>query len=586
MIMSEVSPVAHFGVFAGSMIISSWILAVLAFPSVLSIYMYRLEHRRKGVCCIPFCCSGGMVKPDVLVGQPLGEVADVETGNASSAAASPGARKVDEDAKAADGEEQLVLPNGEERNTSNGEDTSTKDHADVDGEVSPTYSRKLSKELAENDTSSLGRVQRLLYGIYQVLTKWPVPISSNQRWVFYPVACALSLLFTTLTIWLLYEAWNLEQPSKSFEFLPDGHMMVYKNRCFRDLFLTNGGPEEYEPIQIVWGLDADNPVKNLEEYSKFYPWRANTDPNLVYDADNYQTKKVNTPEGIRHILKVGEALDTMRCTGQRGCEGRDPSGKLFLPGSLRCAVREMLLENTTALQSNWTDGENYFERRPEWNPYCNKNGPNGTTGCWREEDYEVKRYGKGPLAALYYNIPKSELLGPDFDYRRAINPFLPNQTLASDGNFVAESFYRANTPNWQHDDRYHSVLNAAARANTDQKQAKMLRPDRPKPYLENCQNNTDHRDPEKPQCVLHPAFPVAAAQTLGYNGSVPVWNPDHWALTSNYKLYVMRIRSLILNSGATFNEVDSIYKAVDKFVSDFNAKAPASLGKAVHWSGM
>ncbi len=303
-------------------------------------------------------------------------------------------------------------------------------------------------------------------------------LTYGSNYVFYPVACGVVVGFTAFTGLMLAKMLELQPPSQQFEFLPEGHMMLNRHKVAGDLFASNGGADQYVNLNIIWGLDAAKPISNLEDYTKWAQWTVEPKANLIWD---FVSKKVDDKLAVQHLLKVGEQLSQHVCpAGNKACSGAHPSGKFFVPGTMRCPIRNTMLQGATgatlqpqfALADGWKNTVLPANVRQFWG--VQPIDPNNTLQVqWAN----LSSVGSGPLALKYFQettnindlITGNPLTTAGHKLNQYRHPYFPNDPsiFESSGIFVAETMYRTTDHTWNFFARYASPLRDGQQKDSD-----------------------------------------------------------------------------------------------------------------------
>ncbi|CAD7965534.1 unnamed protein product [Amoebophrya sp. A120] len=594
MVMSKVSPVAHFGFFAGFMIVSGYVLAVIAFPQVIGLFYLRFE-------------KGGRSFPEV---ENSGSAPEQEQNQnkfgASTTAAVSAWEEGDKD------EDRSLVETRKPDATLADASTTKPDHVEVEETVTKNPAHEVAvdgegehKEQAEDQehhpvgktvpsrlytsmTSVLqpDTVQNSLHKFYKFLTKYErelrfcaskgqpgsfttsttavsprtTPSACCAQYKFYPIALAIVVATTAYSVWLLTLMLDLQSPSKPFEFMPETHMMVGFRKDGYQMFLSSGGNQQYRPVHIVYGLNADEPLQNADEFSKWFPWKTNAIPNFYFDSDPVsvganpnpnvaQTRSVTNVRAVSHVLRVGERLKQTACADRPICKKRHVSGKLFVPEAMSCGIRNMFKVNSTARDDLALPRLVGVNNTPVATP--------------------------GPLGALYYNVPDAVLFPQPpaiFNYSDPAvvqHPFFPAPNTLPSGEpisltkpaFVAEAHYRAQDFSWSEHARRASLLTEeiALREREAQQDANLAEVD----WVE----LSDSRHPGE----------------TNFSRKIFTFNETYWR-NIDFKLYATTVFAPVLSgdgAGVSFKEMDSLYHAVQDILDEENQHAPAELGKAV-----
>ncbi|CAD7926920.1 unnamed protein product [Amoebophrya sp. A25] len=555
MVQSTVSPVAHFGVFAGCMIVGGYILALFGFPQVIALYYLRLQ--RKGE------------QEFALLEQ------DEQSSTSALAAAANNIKNTSKDSEkqappVCDHQDLPEKKQGLEVDGANnsvnssackrfwarvsvkrflGEvyQTITKYHIDCGGGASSSKPEEDEQQENENCSKeqSLSTPNKV---VSSTNTSSPTSSSSpSTGYRLFPVALLVAAITTGFTCFMLAATLKLSPPSKAFELMPEGHMMVDFYPYGFKTFLSSGG--DFRTIMVIWGIDADKPQKNLDELEFWFPWQTNPEPNYYFNGGS---KTMTDPEALRHILKVQRRLLAEPCRGREICDGRHPSGKLFLPEAFYDAVHSTLAVNSTAYNGMAFPQTIY-----------NNSGVNVTS---------VTVPTPGPLAALYYNVPDTVLQSPTFDYTAASvaahaapYPFQGTGLFANStdttsaltrSKLVAESHYRSMEYTWPEGARGVSKLTPALAHRDKNDQVRWLQTSE----------------------AGHPGSAVFNELLFEWKvGPLEYWH------NADYQIYTTTLAVPgDANMGSlSFKAADSLYHALKDILDEMNANAPASLGKAV-----
>eukprot|EP00392_Amoebophrya_sp_AT5.2_P019016 g19703.t1 len=571
MVQSVVSPVAHFGFFAGFMILSGYLLAVTAFPQVVGLFYLRFERGGRS-----FPQGGGSDSAGAVVGGAgEGKAAGLEDPEMAATKASEVVEKEEKQklsTKSCGGgicenvdtvQNYLhrfyavltAFPQTSDCGSCSGaaRSTSTTPVEPVKPPLSQAEDLQIDTTTSSHRDTSDGR------------TKTP--------YKFFPVAFAIAILTTGYSVWLFTEVLKLKSPSKPFEFMPETHMMVGFHTFGYDNFLSSGGDKQYRPLRIVWGLDADEPLRNADDFSKWFPWHTNPEPKFYFDG-SYASRSMTDPAAVRHILRVGERLRATACGGLEICAARHPSDMLFVPGTESCAVRNVFKVGgfTTSTSTTTTTSSTTSTTTAA----AGAAGANSTWG-WSWSGGGGQHTPKPPpLASLYYNVPDAALFSPTFDYltadiHTAPSSAIPGWSFAplTRPLLVAEAVYRSRDFSWARDATDSSLLDASSYS---QRRKAM-----------------GGSNFEAELIELHDADHPGSGN---YSGRLFRWNATYWGEDDNlqqnhlqnvdFRLYGSTFFPPVSNEyQPSFTEMDGLYKTVQRILDEENARAPAALGKAV-----
>ncbi|CAD7958490.1 unnamed protein product [Amoebophrya sp. A120] len=599
MASSNVPPIASFGMFAAFMILGSYVLAVLCFPSVIGAYLLQLEHKPtvwqwcKAKLLRFFNArkqSNEVVQQDGETQKNQGVTATSNNGAAALMMLQEGSPVVidtsEQHHKSTDGNKNcdfglknLLQEQTPEKLQASDAKLATGNKANANqlhnglfqtafvaanaNDSTPTAAIELAVagfppekkpgNYANTGTTSMfttvanytneegkqedgeqqqQRTTRLLDKAmdktFEFLTAKRITVKDN--YTLFPVALLTVLLFTSLSIWLFAEATTLPSPSAPFEFLPDTHIMTGFHSDNYQLFLSSGSKSEYRKLHIVWGLNADQPLKNHDELSKFFPWTWNADPNLVpIDATD--------KDSVSFILRLGEKLQNLNCNGKSFCKDRVVGNKMFVPRSLECGLRDTIFPQLRT---------------------------SATTPATKLTELYYDGVGGGSTASISSTLDASG----GFDYTTLSNPTWSAATAGaaagtlSAGVLAKESYYRSHasydySARARHSSPVRRVSGGTSAAADD-------------PFAVDWIETTD---------AAHPGTGTFAGRVFKWKGM----SSAAGGASLQYQLYSLTISIPLtaLKDGTSFTDLESLKETVRELLDQENARAPAKLGKAI-----
>ncbi|CAD7945533.1 unnamed protein product [Amoebophrya sp. A25] len=586
MLTSTVIPVAHFGAFAGLMILGAFLFGVTAFPCVIGAYILHMESKQNcfSLCGCFFSSSqssprgGGFLARlegkkvldeerlvsfgSSVTGAPMSQ--STEPGNDSGSTTKNNLLQDIELGSSGHGRPVKALMNGSEIVEPNKVLGNGLQHQQQQQQL-PVTTSSTQQEEQESD-----KLQLFLARMYDSFIAKPMSfdLTKTTKFTIYPIASAVILLFTSLSIWLAVEAGKLKEPTEVLEMLPEKHMMVGLEAYSRKAFLSSGAASAWRKMHIVWGIDRDTPVKNEDTLSRWTPWEWSPNPSYYLQnsgaslVDNSGTsithKSVTAPESVRHILRVGERLANLSCDGKAVCANKAAAaGKLFVPGTLTCGIRDTLHSSSLVTPRRALDENAGVQPQ-------NKQEMSLLSKIFsrRKTSSVTSSSSNQCMSQKYYNVPTTDLLSDSFNYRSSPlvrNPFFPTSSSSSGSltpdKLVAESFYRSQRVSWGKKAHDASVLS---------------------PFM-----HGGPRGGANAQVDWHAVGTVAHPGSSVYADRVFDWNAGFWQ-QADYLVYSLSLGIPLLGDlGESYEEADSLYHAVEAVLEEENARAPATLGPAM-----
>eukprot|EP00392_Amoebophrya_sp_AT5.2_P001747 g1749.t1 len=569
MATSDAMPIAHFGVYAGCMILGSYFLAVTAFPSVVALQELFFADCKTGSFCGAFAFSSlfhpsnsrfrGSLDVSTVDRKDTRIVQHILTGAEGVVEASAGSGKnnlLQDKTPVRDAKKPL--------DNDGGGDVLEVPEAPADHDGAHARSGmqlSVADEMPTAAKPSSRKIERGLEILYSALTCSPMQLSKEPRsgYTFFPVAFAVVIVFTAISITLLSQATQLPSPSEPFEYLPSNHLLVGVRKYCYENFLSSGSRSENLQLHIVWGLDDENPVANLDELNRWHAWEWNPVARTK-DAFGFgaRTSASESAAAVRHILNVGERLQNSLCQGETFCHNRLLGNKMFVEDSLECGLRDT------------------------FRSLYNGEAGGGAASSMNESSV---------MSDFYYNVPLGTLFpaagSAAFDYGTSpavVNPFLSAHLTRE--NVIAESFYRSAGSNaWTGAAKNASKLrrssSAAARS---WQQATWIPVGDGRHPGQNAVSITVNT-PSTAGTISPTAAQQAQQKTISYEGPIFDWDASFWQ-QFDYKLYSLTISAPITSvmNAESFAEMDSLYQTVQRILDDVNHAPPAHLGRAVQVS--